>query len=80
MVEVPSGVVPDVVNVTVLGHVGRHDGAEKLAVVPAGRPLAVKLTAAGVPDTSVAVTLFPIAFPCTTDTLPPFPIEKSNGG
>jgi hypothetical protein len=63
VVVVPSGVVPDVVNVTVVVQVGVHDVGEKLAVVPAGKPLALKLTDAAVPDTSVAVTLFVVPLP-----------------
>jgi hypothetical protein len=79
IVVVPSGVVPDVVNVTVVVQVGVQDVGEKLAVVPAGSPLALKLTDAAGPDTSVAVTPFPTAFPRMTDTFPPLLIEKSNG-
>ena len=79
-VVVASGVLADVVSVTVLVHVGVHEGAAKLAVVPAGNPLALKLTAAAVPETNVAVTMLVVPLPWTTDTFPPLLIEKSNAG
>ena len=80
MDAVPSGVVPDVVNVTVVVHVGVQDVGEKLAVVPAGNPLALNVTSAAVPVTNVAVTVLVVAPPCTADTFPPLLIAKSNAG
>ena len=53
IVDIPSGVAPVVVSVTVVVHVGRQDGAEKLAVVPVGNPLAEKVTDAAAPDEAV---------------------------
>jgi hypothetical protein len=37
-VKVPTGVAAVVVSVNITAHVGVHEGAEKLAVIPAGSP------------------------------------------
>jgi hypothetical protein len=76
----PWGVLVPALIVIVTVQVGRQDGLEKLDVVPAGSPDALKLTLVDVPDVSVAVMPAVAALPCTTVTLPPLLIEKLNGG
>src|SRR2546425_3556895 len=53
---VPAGVDVVVEIVIVLVHVGRHWEGAKDTLAPAGRPVALNVTAVDVPDTRVAVT------------------------
>src|SRR4029453_12626005 len=63
IVDVANGVVPDVVSVIITEHVRVDEVGEKLAVVPVGKPDAVKVTPAATPDTTVAVTLLVTELP-----------------
>src|SRR5205823_1959258 len=77
MVAGPVDVLAEVARVRVVEHVGVHDVLEKEAVVPAGSPVAEKVTACEVPETRVAMMVFVTDEPCVTDLSPPFASEKS---
>ena len=70
IVELPTGVLVLVLMVSVLVQVGLQLGLEKLAVAPAGRPLALRLTAWVVPAPKVAVRVEVPALPWTTEIFP----------
>ena len=72
IVEEPTGVELVVVIVSVLVQVGLQLGLEKLALAPAGKPLAARLTACVVPETSVAVIVELPLLPWTTLMVPEF--------
>src|SRR6266550_2544859 len=76
-VEVPVGVVEDVLIVRAVEQVGVHDVEENAAVAPVGNPEAEKATDCAVPDTSAALMVLATEEPWLTDLLPPFAREKS---
>src|SRR2546425_1257175 len=75
-VEVPVGVVEDVLIVKVVEQVGEHAVEENNALAPVGNPEAEKDTACVVPDTSAALMELETEAPWLTDLLPPFVSEK----
>src|SRR5881409_654285 len=76
MVEVPMGVVEDVLMVRAVEQVGVHAVGENAAVAPVGNPEAEKVTACAVPDTSAALMELATEAPWLTALLPPFVSEK----
>src|SRR5206468_8120541 len=75
-VEVPVGVVEDVLIVKVVEQVGEHAVEENNALAPVGNPEAEKDTDCVVPDTSAALMELETEAPWLTDLLPPFVSEK----
>src|SRR5437867_2352086 len=76
-VEVPMGVVEDVLMVRAVEQVGVHAVGENDAVAPVGNPEAEKVTACAVPDTSAALMELETGAPWFTALLPPFVSAKS---
>jgi len=82
IVEVPAGVVPDVVViVNTEEQVGLQVGVANDALAPAGKPELERVTAWVFPDNNVVVTKKPIDEPAVTVELPLLEAlrEKSNG-
>jgi hypothetical protein len=76
IVEVPVGVVEDVLMVRAVEQVGVHEVEENAAVAPVGNPEAEKATGCAVPDTSAALMVLATEAPWLTDLLPPFASAK----
>jgi hypothetical protein len=70
MVDVPAGVVADVVMVSVVEQVGLQEASEKLADAPLGSPDTVKPTGCVLPDASLAVMVLAPEPPAVT-VMPP---------
>ena len=77
MVEVPAGVVEDVLMVRVVEQVGVHDVEENEGVAPEGNPDWEKATDCAVPETSAAPMELETEAPWVTVLLPPLLREKS---
>jgi len=75
-VEVPVGVVEDVLIVRVVEQVGEHAVEENDALAPVGNPEAEKDTDCVVPETSAALMELETEEPWLTDLLPSFVREK----
>src|SRR5437867_8648099 len=75
-VEVPVGVVEDVLIVRVVEQVGEHAVEENDALAPVGNPEAEKDTDCVVPETSAALMELETEAPWLTDLLPPFVSAK----
>jgi hypothetical protein len=69
IVYVPVDVAVDAKRVNAVLHVAVQVVEENEAVTPAGNDEAVNDTAAGLPVSSVAVTVSDVDCPCATDTL-----------
>jgi hypothetical protein len=76
IVDVPSGVDPDVEMMTPVAHVGEHEVTVNVATAPAGSPEAVKGTGFGEPSMRMAATAFVTDDPRATDWLPAFASTK----
>ena len=76
--DVPRGVNDLVFRASDVVHVAVQEAGVNAAVALAGRPAIAKVTAAAVPEASVAATDVATASPCTTLGLPPFDKVKSN--
>jgi hypothetical protein len=77
IVEVLGAAPAAAVIVTVVLHVGLHEGAENVAVTPAGSWDSENATACVVPDRSVAVTVVdPAAPPAVTVTAPGLALKE----
>jgi hypothetical protein len=72
MRKVPVGVEALVEIISVLEHVGLQGLLVKLAVAPAGRPEALRVTACELPDTKLFVIVFDPAIPGVTVMFPLF--------
>jgi hypothetical protein len=79
MVELPAGVEPLVLRVSVEEQLGLQLLGEKEAVAPEGNPDAENVTGCVLPETNVALIALVTEEPAVTDLLPEFVSEKSNG-
>jgi hypothetical protein len=79
MVELPAGVEPLVLMVSVEEQLGLQLPEEKEAVAPEGKPEAENDTGWVLPDTSVALIALVTDEPAVTDLFPELATEKSNG-
>ena|SRR5258706_15068106 len=70
MVDVPVGAVASALRAKVVVHVGEQPVGLEDAVTPAGRLATENVTAWGVPDDTVAVSVFVTPEPCATDLFP----------
>ena len=77
-VEVPAGVEPLVLMVSVEEQLGLQLLGEKEAVAPEGNPEAEKVSGCPLPETNVALMALVTEDPATTDLLPELASEKSN--
>jgi len=80
-VELPAGVLPPVVTVSVELPVPVTVAGEKLAVAPVGSPLALSVTTPANPFTAPTFAVYVVAFPAITVCVLGLPdIVKSGGG
>ena len=77
-VEVPAGVEPLVLMVSVEEQLGLQLLGEKEAVAPEGSPEAEKVSGCPLPETNVALMALVTEDPATTDLFPELASEKSN--
>ena len=77
-VEVPAGVEPLVLMVSVEEQLGLQLLGEKEAVAPEGNPEAEKVSGCPLPETNVALMALVTEDPATTDLFPELASEKSN--
>ena len=76
--KLPAGVVPEVLIVTTVVHVGLQLREENEAVAPAGSPTAVNETAWLLPNVNAALIVSVAEAPACTERFPALDSEKSN--